>query len=248
MTRLKCDDGRTTRGGIARVQPDVRTDINEQIPRSDIVNQRRNLLILSRCQPESGVAKSAIQMRPLRRANDGAIQERCEKLRNPPLSATRRSSRREIVEQQFCGDSPEAEPASWQLVSPRDLPWVLGRLWLLDSNRLVSVRCVKIVRGFELVRGYVVEGSVEPDGVEPVDPGQRCELDVIDSLPGSETADQLGLVEAVDRLGKSVVGGVADGPDGRNRADFRDVFAVAQRRELTACVRVAHETFEGRAA
>jgi len=102
----------------------------------------------------------------------------------------------------------------------------------LDSNRLVGVRCVKIVRGFELGRGHVVEGSVEPDGVEPGDPGQRCELDVIDGLPGSEASDQLGLVEAVDRLGQSVVVGVADEPDGRERTELSDAFAVAQRREL----------------
>ena len=105
-----------------------------------------------------------------------------------------------------------------------------------------------MVRGFELGRGYVVEGSVEPDGVEPVGPGRRCELDVIDGLPWSETADQIGLVEAVDRLGQSVVVRVADGPVGRDRADFRDAFAVAQRRELTARVRVTHETFERRSA
>ena len=89
---------------------------------------------------------------------------------------------------------------------------------------------------------------MESDGVEPVVPGQRCELDVIDGLSWPETADQLGLVEAVDRPGQSVVVRVADGPDGRDRAELRDAFDVAQRRELTARVRVTHETFEGRAA
>ena len=59
----------------------------------------------------------------------------------------------------------------------------------MDSNRLVGFRCVKIVGGFELGRGDVIEGSVDPDGVEPGDPGQRGELDIIDSLPWSEASD-----------------------------------------------------------
>ena len=40
----------------------------------------------------------------------------------------------------------------------------------MDSNRLVDFRSVNIVGGFILGRGDVVEGAVEPDGVEPSDP------------------------------------------------------------------------------
>jgi hypothetical protein len=98
----------------------------------------------------------------------------------------------------------------------------------LDPNRLVGFCCLKPVRGFELGRGYVVEGSVEPDGVEPGHREQRCELDVIDGVPGSEASDRPGLVEALDRLGQNVVVRVADGPDGRDRADLCASFALTQ--------------------
>lgn len=70
----------------------------------------------------------------------------------------------------------------------------------MDSNRLVGFRSVKIVGGFILGRGDVVEGAVEPDGVEPTDPGECGELDVVDGSPRSLLSDELGLVETVDGL------------------------------------------------
>jgi hypothetical protein len=44
--------------------------------------------------------------------------------------------------------------------------------------------------------------------VEPVDPFQGGQLDVVQALPRSEPADQLGLVQAVEGLRGRVVVGV----------------------------------------
>ena len=47
----------------------------------------------------------------------------------------------------------------------------------------------------------VVDASV----VEPVDPFQGGELEVLEASPGAAVADELGLVEPDDRLGQGVV-------------------------------------------
>ena len=46
---------------------------------------------------------------------------------------------------------------------------------------------------------------VEPAAVEPVDPFQGGELEVVESSPRAAVADELGLVEPDDRLGQGVV-------------------------------------------
>ena len=91
-----------------------------------------------------------------------------------------------------------------RLIHP-DPPWVRWRLGSLDSNRLVGLRLVT-VGGLVLGWWDVVEGAVEPDGVEPGHPAEGGELDVVDGLPRalSGAADQLGLVERVDGFGQSV--------------------------------------------
>ena len=47
------------------------------------------------------------------------------------------------------------------------------------------------------------DGGVWPGGVEPVDPLGGGDLDGVDVLPGSLVADELGLVQRVERLGQS---------------------------------------------
>ena len=62
------------------------------------------------------------------------------------------------------------------------------------------------------------DGGEHPDrgvrshGVVPVDPLGSGDLDVVDGRPGALVADELGLVQRVQRLGESVVVGVALGP------------------------------------
>src|SRR5438552_3157331 len=56
--------------------------------------------------------------------------------------------------------------------------------------------------GLELGRRDVADGPEDALRVPPVDPGQRCKLDVFDGAPGSLglVVNELGLVEADDRL------------------------------------------------
>jgi hypothetical protein len=69
------------------------------------------------------------------------------------------------------------------------------------------------VQCFELRRRHVADRLQDPAVVEPVDPLERRELDFLDVAPRAIRADQLGLVEAVDRLGERVVVRVADAAD-----------------------------------
>jgi hypothetical protein len=90
-----------------------------------------------------------------------------------------------------------------EILGGDDPPWVRWRLSSLDSNRLVGLRRAKI-RGFELDGRDVVESAVKPLVVEPGDPPERGQLDVVDAAPRTLLTDQLCLVERVDRLGQSV--------------------------------------------
>ena len=51
----------------------------------------------------------------------------------------------------------------------------------------------------------MADAAVESRLVEPVDPVQGAELEVIDPSPGSFVADTLSLVEADRALGQSIV-------------------------------------------
>ena len=67
-----------------------------------------------------------------------------------------------------------------------------------------------MVGSFGFGRRDVADGLEETSVVEPVDPFQRGELDGFEGAPWSASMDDLGLVEAVDRLGQGVVIAVAD--------------------------------------
>jgi hypothetical protein len=54
---------------------------------------------------------------------------------------------------------------------------------------------------------------VETSVIEPVDPFQGGDLDVVDGAPRPSAFDQFGLVEAVDRLGQGVGVAVTGGSD-----------------------------------
>ena len=66
-----------------------------------------------------------------------------------------------------------------------------------------------IERCFELGGRDVAAVAVEPGRVVPVDPRQGGELDVVNGPPRSPAlggpADQLGLVEPVDRFGEGII-------------------------------------------
>ena len=92
--------------------------------------------------------------------------------------------------------------------------WVLWRLGLLVSNQC-TVGLSGSVGLFELCWRGVAEVAVEALGVVPVHPAQGGEFDVVDAAPRplGRSADEFGLVEAVDGLGEGVVVGIAHRAD-----------------------------------
>src|SRR5690606_15831239 len=86
-------------------------------------------------------------------------------------------------------------------------------------------------------------GSLQqPAIVEPVDPFQRRELDGLERAPWPASMDHFGLVQAVDRLGESVVVRVADAADGGLDARFGQALGILDRHILDASVRMMHQT------
>ena len=89
--------------------------------------------------------------------------------------------------------------------------------------------------GWRDAAGVVV---VEPAAVEPVDPFQGGELEVLEPSPGAAVADELGLVEPDDRLGQGVVVAVAAGSHRADRGVRGEALAVTDGQILTAAVAV----------
>ena len=101
----------------------------------------------------------------------------------------------------------------------------------MDSNPFV-VGLLGSVEGCLELRGWhVVAVAVQPVFVEPVDPGEGGELELVDVGPpvGVRSVDALGLVEPVCRLGQRVVVAVRDGADAGPGADLVESFAEASR-------------------
>jgi hypothetical protein len=70
-----------------------------------------------------------------------------------------------------------------------------------------------VVAGFVFCRRDVTNGAVQPAFVPPGDPLKGRQLDLLGASPRAAAADQLGLVQPIDRLRQSVVITVALGPD-----------------------------------
>ena len=69
--------------------------------------------------------------------------------------------------------------------------------------------------------------------VKPVHPLQRGELDGLEETPRTAPMDHLGFEQAVDRLGKRVVVGIAAAADGRlTEAGVGEPLRIAQRKVL----------------
>ena len=83
--------------------------------------------------------------------------------------------------------------------------------WILRGHR--HDLKLGVVGGFRLGGRDVADGLEQTPVAEPVDPFERGELDRLEAPPRSTPVDDLGLVEAVDRFGESVVVGVADTAD-----------------------------------
>src|SRR5664280_3250246 len=96
----------------------------------------------------------------------------------------------------------------------------------------------------ELCRRDISAGGMEPALVPPGNPDGSCEFDLVGCPPSAMASDQLGLVEAVDRLGESVVVAVTFGSHGVHDAGFRQPFGVSNRQILNAAIAVMDETGE----
>jgi hypothetical protein len=77
-------------------------------------------------------------------------------------------------------------------------------------------------------RRYVTDGLQESPVVEPVYPFQRRELDGFERAPSCSSMDELGLIEAIDRLGESVVVGIADAANRRFDACLRQALGILE--------------------
>jgi hypothetical protein len=88
-------------------------------------------------------------------------------------------------------------------------------------------RTVVVVLVFD--RWDVAAGGVQAAVVEPVDPFQGRDLDVVEAAPGAAAADEFGLVEADQGLGGGVVERVAFAADRADRAGGAEPFGVADR-------------------
>ena len=112
---------------------------------------------------------------------------------------------------------------------------VSGDLLVSELGRLPG-SVVTVVGVFEFGWWDVAAVFVEASVVEPVDPFQGGDLDVVGGAPRPSRFDQFGLVEAVDRLGQRVVVAVAGGPDRGVDAGLGESFGVGDGGVLRAPV------------
>lgn len=103
----------------------------------------------------------------------------------------------------------------------------------MSREREFSGVVVTVVVLLVLDRRGVAECGVQAGGVEPPDPVECGELDVIDVAPGAVEVDALGLVEPDHGLGERVVIAVTDGADRRDRASVGEAIGVTDRRVLS---------------
>lgn len=82
-----------------------------------------------------------------------------------------------------------------------------------SRQRLLAGGVLTVVGLLELDGWDVAEGAVEAVLVEPVDPVQGRELEVVDTASGAFGTDALELGETDEGLRLRVVVGVPDGPD-----------------------------------
>src|ERR1035437_7610729 len=96
----------------------------------------------------------------------------------------------------------------------------------------------------ELCRRYISAGGMDPALVPPGDPDGSCQFDLVGCPPGPMAADQLGLVEAIDRLGQGVVVAVTFGADGVHDTGLGQSFDVSDGQVLDAAIAVVDEAGE----
>lgn len=87
--------------------------------------------------------------------------------------------------------------------------------------RGVGRAALTLVRRLELGGWHMPAWRVEAPLIPPLDPGRRRKLDLTGRPPGPPSMDQLGLEEAVHRLGKRVIAVIRSRPVNRPRRPRR---------------------------
>jgi hypothetical protein len=95
-----------------------------------------------------------------------------------------------------------------------------------ESRCHIDVVGGRIILIFGFGRRDVADGLQHSTMVEPVDPLQRGIFDRFEAAPWSAPVDYLGLVKAIDRLGRSVVVAVAEAADRRLDPGFGEAFGI----------------------
>src|ERR1700730_12217803 len=93
----------------------------------------------------------------------------------------------------------------------------------------------------KLSRRYVSNGAVEALLVVPMDPAGGRQLELLERPPRTLLANELSLVETVDRLRQSVVVGVAARTDRTHRAGVGEPLGVADGDVLDPAVGVVNQ-------
>jgi hypothetical protein len=100
---------------------------------------------------------------------------------------------------------------------------------LVESRRSPGRRVTSVVLLLILRWGCPSDRLEEPFAVEPMDPFEGGEFDGLEAAPGAAPTDDLGLVQAVDRLREGVVVSVADAADGAGDVRCLPCQSVARR-------------------
>jgi len=103
-------------------------------------------------------------------------------------------------------------------------------------------------RDRSLVGGMPPIGSRRRRWFEPVQSFQGGVLDVVDALPGTVLADQIGLVESDACLGQDVVLGAAARTHRELHAGLREAPGATDRKLLAAAIEMVDEAFKIAAA
>ncbi len=116
-------------------------------------------------------------------------------------------------------------------LSPRRTAPVSPETPLCESDRCGRAFLLLIVSCLEFYGWDVPDGLKEASIVKPVDPFERCKLDLFDVPPWTASTNDFRLVETVDRLGQRVVVGIANTSHRRLNARSIESFGVID----TAC-------------
>lgn len=101
-----------------------------------------------------------------------------------------------------------------------------------------------MIRGLELHRRQVADGFEETVLVEPGDPLEHRELNVLGGSPGTARPDHFRLDQADDRFGQCVVIRIATAANRDLDGSFGQPFGVADRKVLGASIRMVNQPVE----